>query len=107
MEINEWQIVSLVPRDHHDGLNAVGLYLTRPEFEEIFRLRKHIFDPEFLDFIFKISSGHTGAVVGVVDVISCDDVSLPAFVRIRIWFHISVVPETKGIPKIVHQAPLF
>jgi len=77
-------MVTLVPIDHHDGLGAVGLYLTRPEFEEVVNLRKSSFDPACLDFIFGISSGHAGAMIDVIDVISCDDVGLRAFIRISI-----------------------
>ena len=84
MHIKQTQMVTLVPIDHNDGLKAAGLYLTRPEFEEIANLRKYSFDPDCLDFIFRISSGHTGAMDDVINVISCDDVNLPAFVRIRI-----------------------
>ena len=84
MYIKQRQMVTLVPIDHHDSLEAVGLYLTRPEFDEIIKLRKYSFDPACLDFILRISSGHAGAMDDVIDVISCDDVSLPAFVRIRI-----------------------
>ena len=84
MYIKQRQMVTLVPIDHHDSLEAVGLYLTRPEFDEIIKLRKYSFDPACLDFILRISSGHAGAMDDVIDVISCDDVSLPAFVWIRI-----------------------
>jgi len=84
MYIKEPQMVTLVPIDHHDGLGAVGLYLTPPEFEELVNLRKYSFDPACLDFIFRISSGHTGAMSDVINVVSCDDVSLCAFIRISI-----------------------
>ena len=87
MLIRSSQMVTLAPIDHHDGLEAAGLYLTQTEFNEICDLRKYseYFDPAFLDFIFKISSGHAGAIGDVIDVIFCDDVSFPAFVlRIRI-----------------------
>jgi len=67
------QMVTLVPIDHRDGLGAVGLYLTQPEFMEVVNLRKYSFDPTCLDFIFKISSGHVGAMIDVIKVISCDD----------------------------------
>ena len=84
MHINQPQMVTLVPINHHDGLEAAGLYLTRSEFTEIASLRKYYFDSACLDSIFRITSGHAGAMVDVIYVISCDDVSLPAFVRIRI-----------------------
>lgn len=84
MYIKQPQMMTLVPIDHHDGLGAAGLYLTRPEFNEIVNLRKYSFDLTCLDFIFGISSGHAGAVDDVIHVISCDDASLPPFVRIRI-----------------------
>jgi len=84
MQIMEQQMVTLVPVDHHDGLGAVGLYLTWPEFEELVNLRKYSFDPACLDFVFKISSGHAGAINDVLKVISCDDVSLRTFIRIGI-----------------------
>lgn len=82
MQIRDQQMVTLVPIDHHDGLGAVGLYLTRPEFEELVNLRKYSFDPACLDFIFRISSGHVGAIIDVIQVISCDDVSLPHSYRL-------------------------
>ena len=75
-------MVTLVPIDHRDGLEAAGLYLTRPEFDEIVNVRKYSFHPACLDFIFKISSGHAGAMDNVFNNISRDDVSLPTFVRI-------------------------
>ena len=84
VHIKQTQMVTLVPIDHHDRLEAAGLYLTRPEFEEIVNLRKYSFDPACLDFIFRLSSGHTGAADDVINVISCANVSLPAFVQIRI-----------------------
>ena len=84
MQIGERQMVTLVPIDHHDDLGAVGLYLTRPEFEELVNLKKYSFDPACLDFIFKILSGHVGAIEDVIRVISCDDVSLRTFIRISI-----------------------
>ena len=84
MQIMEWQMVTLVPIDHHDGLGAVGLYLTWPEFEEFVNLGKYSFDPACLDFIFKISSGHAGAIDDVIRVISCDDLSLCTFIWISI-----------------------
>ena len=102
MQIRDQQMVTLVPIDHHDGLGAVGLYLTRPEFEDLVNLRKYSFDLACLDFIFRISSGHVGAINDVIQVISCDDVSLRTFIRISIWYYISVVPENHSIPKIIH-----
>ena len=85
MLIKKQQMVTLVPTDHHDGLGAVGLYLTRPEFDEVVNLAtKCYLDPACLDLIFKISSGHMGAVKEVIKVITGDNVSLPAFVWIRI-----------------------
>jgi len=75
-------MVTLVPIDHHDGLGAVGLYLTRAEFNEFVNLRKYTFDPACLDFIFGISSGHAGAINDVINVISCDDVSVHVSIRI-------------------------
>jgi hypothetical protein len=77
MLIKPSQMVTLAPIDHHDGLKPVGLYLTRPEFDEIVDLLKCSLDPECLDYIFKISSGHVGAMTDVIYIISCDDVSLP------------------------------
>jgi DNA helicase HerA-like ATPase len=84
MYIKELQMVTLVSIDHHDGLEAAGLYLTRSEFEELVNLRKYAFDPTCLDFIFRISSGHVGAMTDVINIISCDDVSVPVIIRIRI-----------------------
>ena len=84
MFIKKPQMVTLAPIDHNDGLKPVGLYLTRREFDEILELLNCHFDPECLDYIFDISSGHVGAMRDVINVISCDDVSLPAFVWIRI-----------------------
>ena len=77
MYIKEPQMVTLVPIDHRDGLEAAGLYLTRPEFDEIVNVREYSFHPACLDFIFKISSGHAGTMDNVFNDISRDDVSLP------------------------------
>ena len=107
MHIKQPQMVTLVPIDHHDGLEAVGLYLTWPEFEEIINLRKYSFDPACLDFIFRISSGHMGAVIDVINVISCDNVNLIAFIQIRIWCYISVTLENHSIPKNFHCFQFF
>jgi len=74
-------MVTLVCIDHHNGLEAAGLYLTQPEFEELVKLRKYSSNPTCLDFIFSISSRHTGAINDVVYVISCDDVSLSSSIK--------------------------
>jgi hypothetical protein len=76
-------MVTLVHIDHHDGLEAAGLYLTRPEFNSLVNLRNYSFDPACLDFIFRISSGHVGVMNDIINVISCDDVSLPITIQIR------------------------
>lgn len=68
-------------------------YLTRPEFEELANLRKYSFNPACLNFIFRISSEHAGTINDAIQVISCDDVSIRTFIRISIWYYISVVPE--------------
>lgn len=66
MFIKQRQMVTLVPIDHRDGLEAAGLFLTRPEFDD---LRKYSFDPTCLDFIFRISSGQAGAMDDVINLI--------------------------------------
>ena len=66
MFIKQRQMVTLVPIDHRDGLEAAGLFLTRPEFDD---LRKYSFDPTCVDFIFRISSGQAGAMDDVINLI--------------------------------------
>lgn len=84
MFIKQPQMVTLVSTDHDDGVEAAGLYLTRPEFDEITSLKRYSFDLACLDFIFWITSGHVGAMGDVLHVISSDDIIFPAFVRIWI-----------------------
>jgi len=93
--------------DHHNGLEAVGLYLTQPEFEELVKLRKYSFNPTCLDFIFGISSGHTGAINDVVYVISCDDVSLSSSIKYQnLRLHLSHTGKSQP-SKNCSPCPIF
>ena len=113
MHIKPSQMVSLAPIDHHDGLGAAGLYVTRSELDEIAKLKKYSFDPACLNFIFRITSGHVGAIQGVNNVITSDEVSLPAFhatankyLMIVSHFFL-VVQENPRISKTVHHFRFF
>ena len=113
MHIKPSQMVYLAPIDHHDGLGAAGLYVTRSELDEIAKLKKYSFDPACLNFIFRITSGHVGAIQGVNNVITSDEVSLPAFhatankyLMIVSHFFL-VVQENPRISKTVHHFRFF
>jgi hypothetical protein len=70
--------VSLRPVDHGDGIPPAGLFLLKDEFEAMIEklFPAAYFKAEFLDYVFRITAGHTGAVKDLLQVIQANDVSL-------------------------------
>ncbi|KIM77705.1 hypothetical protein PILCRDRAFT_11794 [Piloderma croceum F 1598] len=62
LHISQQQRISLVAADHGDQI-AVGLLLTKAEFDEVVPklFQNHQFDVSFLDSVFDITGGHVGA----------------------------------------------
>jgi hypothetical protein len=62
IHISPRQNISLIAHDHGDQI-AVGLLLTKPEFEEFVTklFVDNYFDVLFLDIVFNITRGHVGA----------------------------------------------
>lgn len=70
------QVVGLRAINHGDGIE-VGLLLTKHEFDDFVEKRfpGNIFDQDFLDCIYDLTTGHVGACEDVLEVIQANDVS--------------------------------
>jgi hypothetical protein len=77
--------VSLHPVDHGDQIAPVGLFYTHTEFAD-FVERRHPsahFEQDFLDYVFRVTAGHPGAVTDLLRIVTANDVSL----RIKLGIH--------------------
>lgn len=74
--ISPRQNISLFALDHGDGI-AVGLLLTKPEFEELVSklFVDHYFDPPVLDSVFDITCGHVGACKDFLHIVCAHEVT--------------------------------
>lgn len=70
--------VSFRPIDHKDGIAPAGLLLTTDEFADMVgkSFPEGCFEEDFLDYVFRVTSGHTGAVADLLGIVSAHDVSL-------------------------------
>jgi hypothetical protein len=75
-QIPDEQRVSLRPVDHRDEIPPVGLFLMREEFNDMVKKSATRFKADFLDYVFHITAGHTGAVKDLLRVVEADGVSL-------------------------------
>jgi hypothetical protein len=78
MIIPDHSRVDLRPIDHGDGITPAGLFLTTDEFADVVGKRdpKQRFEKEFLDYVFRVTAGHVGAVTDLLWIVSAHDVSL-------------------------------
>jgi energy-coupling factor transporter ATP-binding protein EcfA2 len=74
--ISPQQDIGLIAADHGDQI-AVGLLLTKAEFDEVVPklFPNHRFDDSFLDSVFDITRGHVGACESFLRVVSAHAVS--------------------------------
>jgi hypothetical protein len=74
----EHQQVSLRPVDHNDGIEPIGLLLTKEEFDDMVQrlYPRHSFSRDFLDCIFDLTAGHTGAVEDILRIVQSQSVGL-------------------------------
>jgi hypothetical protein len=74
--ISPQQSISLVAADHGDQI-AVGLLLTKAEFDEVISMlfQNHQFNVSFLVSVFDITRGHVGACEGFLRVFCAHAVS--------------------------------
>ena len=74
--ISPQQNIGLVAADHGDQI-AVGLLLTKAEFDEVVPklFQNHQFDVSFLDSVFDITGGHVGACEDFLRVVCAHAVS--------------------------------
>ena len=78
MILPKFNRIGLRPEDHKDGIAPAGLLLTREEFTEMVgRVNQAgILADDFLDYVFRVTAGHTGAVVDLLRAVLAHDVSL-------------------------------
>lgn len=76
IHISPRQNISLFALDHGDGI-AVGLLLTKPEFEELVAklFVGHYFDLPVLDSVFDITCGHVGACKDFLNIVRAHEVT--------------------------------
>jgi hypothetical protein len=70
--------VGLRSIDHGDGVTPAGLFLTTDEFADMIRKKYPTgrFKKDFLDYVFRVTAGHAGAVFDLLRVVWAHDVSL-------------------------------
>lgn len=89
MIVSECKQVSLRPVNHKDGIPQAGLLLMKDEFDDMVeRLHpENRFEADFLEYVFHVTAGHTGAVSDLLQVASAHEVSL----RIQIQHSLTIV----------------
>jgi hypothetical protein len=82
MDIPDDNRVSLQAVDHGDGIPAAGLLFTHEEFAEVVEKSypSELFEQDFLDYVFRVTFGHAGAVADLLRIVTAHDVSF----RIRL-----------------------
>jgi hypothetical protein len=75
MVVADCSRVSLQPVDHGDGISPAGLFLKADEFADVVERSAGRFESDFLDYVFRVTAGHTGAVRDLLRVVMADDVS--------------------------------
>ena len=81
--LDDSQRVTLRPVDHQDDLSAVGLLLSRDEFNDLIEIEypyqeypnlAHHFHQSFFDNVFAVTNGHVGAVRDFISIITAHSV---------------------------------
>ena len=76
--VEDSQRVTLRSINHSDGIDGVGLFLTRMEFDGLvgkqFPSSDYFFHPSFFDGVFELTVGHVGAIHDFVEIIIAHDV---------------------------------
>ena len=74
--VPDYRRISLRPVDHGDGIAEAGLFLLEDEFTDMIKRPHptHRFEKEFLDYVFRVTAGHAGAVDDLLRTVLADDV---------------------------------
>lgn len=77
MVVPDHMRISLRPVDHKDGINPAGLFLTMDEFVDMVGkpFPERPFEGDFLDYVFSVTTGHTGAVTDLLAAVEAHEVS--------------------------------
>jgi len=86
--IEEAQRVTLRPIQHGGNSTPVGLFFTRPEFDDLvttlYPSPQHRLDSSFLNAVFELTQGHVGAFFDFIKIIVNHEVSTFVLIRMSI-----------------------